>query len=658
MRSLPQLLGDREAGQLPPRLLHCRPSLVSRLRVSRCLEAHEGCVNCMTWSDDGQQLATSSDDCRVVLWSFPTWRAHACFHTGHAGNVFCVRFLPQAPNLVATCAADGTMRVCDVVAGASWTYGGHRGIVHKLVVVPSEPHVVLTASSDGSSRLYDTRSNGGGSSSRRTGQVVVPPASKASCAKALHTIALEPLHQRLFAVGGSDGYARIYDRRMLPVRHHALGTVRSFMPEQLMGSRSHHAVCSVAFSHDGSELAASFTAENIYTFDVASARQNARLMTASSSKAASYAAGAAVQQDAGAWAPALGAGDEAAESREAPPSQLCLSGPPLGSSSSARQGAGSSGQQYTSRSNGALPRVAADDPLSRRVAACCAAFDRTSAVALSAPPPAKLALSEWRGYWSAAADRQERRQQLDEQYTASARLTASLMTDLLDSLDDLESAQPQLQETSSAVAEEINGPPSTGPSRLHPPSPPPPAPPPPAVAVHRSWSLPRAAWERRQQQAASSTGASSGSSGGNGCSNAGAASAPYAHKAVFKGHRNIRTIKDVAYMGHRSEYILSGSDDARLFVWCRSSGEVLLMQDSGDRRAVNCMEPHPSTCVLATGGIDSTVKVWEPVAEEPDDLAELADVAARNADMLANPYSRLVPMEVMRALLRSRARVR
>lgn len=78
----------------------------------------------------------------------------------------------------------------------------------------------------------------------------------------------------------------------------------------------------------------------------------------------------------------------------------------------------------------------------------------------------------------------------------------------------------------------------------------------------------------------------------------------------FKGHRNTRTmIKQANFWG--SSFILSGSDCGRIFVWDRKTLEpvVLLV---GDRRVVNCVQPHPFDPVLATSGIDHNIKIWSP----------------------------------------------
>lgn len=51
---------------------------------------------------------------------------------------------------------------------------------------------------------------------------------------------------------------------------------------------------------------------------------------------------------------------------------------------------------------------------------------------------------------------------------------------------------------------------------------------------------------------------------------------------------------------------------------------------------VNCLEPHPHTSVLATSGIDSTIKLWEPMADGPVEKETMTKIVQRNLTMLRN----------------------
>jgi WD repeat-containing protein 42A len=84
---------------------------------------------------------------------------------------------------------------------------------------------------------------------------------------------------------------------------------------------------------------------------------------------------------------------------------------------------------------------------------------------------------------------------------------------------------------------------------------------------------------------------------------------------VYKGHRNARTVKGVSFLGLNTEYVVSGSDCGNVFIW-RKNGANLVALFRGDGQVVNCLEPHPNITVLATSGMDSTAKVWAPIAED------------------------------------------
>ncbi|KAJ1485068.1 hypothetical protein T484DRAFT_1795066 [Baffinella frigidus] len=78
----------------------------------------------------------------------------------------------------------------------------------------------------------------------------------------------------------------------------------------------------------------------------------------------------------------------------------------------------------------------------------------------------------------------------------------------------------------------------------------------------------------------------------------------------YIGHANEETdIKEASFMGSLDEYVVAGSDDGRAFVWERASG-VLLRVIKADEDIVNCVQAHPYDTVLATSGIEPTVKLW------------------------------------------------
>lgn len=80
----------------------------------------------------------------------------------------------------------------------------------------------------------------------------------------------------------------------------------------------------------------------------------------------------------------------------------------------------------------------------------------------------------------------------------------------------------------------------------------------------------------------------------------------------FAGSCNVETIKDVNFLGPNDEYVVSGSDDGNWFMWDKNSGDLLNILE-GDGSIVNIIEGHPHLPVVATSGIDSSIKLFAPV---------------------------------------------
>ncbi|XP_009802647.1 uncharacterized protein [Nicotiana sylvestris] len=84
---------------------------------------------------------------------------------------------------------------------------------------------------------------------------------------------------------------------------------------------------------------------------------------------------------------------------------------------------------------------------------------------------------------------------------------------------------------------------------------------------------------------------------------------------VYKGHRNSETVKGVNFFGPKCEYVVSGSDCGRIFIWKKKGGDLVRVMEA-DKHVVNCIESHPHTAVLASSGIESDIKIWTPKAIE------------------------------------------
>ncbi len=104
---------------------------------------------------------------------------------------------------------------------------------------------------------------------------------------------------------------------------------------------------------------------------------------------------------------------------------------------------------------------------------------------------------------------------------------------------------------------------------------------------------------------------------------------PYSsHTRVYKGHCNVKTVKDVNFYGLNDEYVVSGSDSGHLFLWDRKTTQLVNILE-GDGEVVNVVTGHPYEPMIAASGIDSTIKIFSPDESLQED--------ARHGINLANP---------------------
>ena len=64
-------------------------------------------------------------------------------------------------------------------------------------------------------------------------------------------------------------------------------------------------------------------------------------------------------------------------------------------------------------------------------------------------------------------------------------------------------------------------------------------------------------------------------------------------------------------MGSRDDFVVSGSDDGRVFIWDQHTTRLVNMLTSDDHN-IQCVAPHPSMPVLTSAGSEPVVKLWSP----------------------------------------------
>ncbi|WVR07807.1 hypothetical protein IAU60_004850 [Kwoniella sp. DSM 27419] len=212
---------------------------LDRVQVLGEEDGHRGCVNALSWSDDGQTLLSGSDDTRICIWhpdphpssSSSSTSPHPLkladtIQTGHRANIFSAKFLPNAntPTIVSV-AGDRDVRVTYVerlardpgsgeLNGASLGAGVTALHCHrdrtKRIATENSPYLFLTVSEDGTVRQHDLRR---------------PHECRSECPDALfyaprgvdlYSLSVSTVTPHIFAVAGRTDCAYICDRRMLP----------------------------------------------------------------------------------------------------------------------------------------------------------------------------------------------------------------------------------------------------------------------------------------------------------------------------------------------------------------------------------------------------------------------------------------------------------
>ncbi|XP_059346165.1 DDB1- and CUL4-associated factor 8 [Ammospiza nelsoni] len=236
---------------------------VQKFRLQHGLEGHTGCVNTLHFNQRGTRLASGSDDLKVLVWDWLRRRPVLQFDSGHKSNVFQAKFLPNSgDSTLAMCARDGQVRVAELSATqccrSTKRVAQHKGASHKLALEPDSPCTFLSAGEDAVVFTIDLRQD------RPASKLVVTKEKEKKVG--LYTIFVNPANTSQFAVGGRDQFVRIYDQRKIDENENN-GVLKKFCPHHLVNCESKANITCLVYSHDGSELLASYNDEDIYLFD-------------------------------------------------------------------------------------------------------------------------------------------------------------------------------------------------------------------------------------------------------------------------------------------------------------------------------------------------------------------------------------------------------
>ncbi|KAL4075829.1 WD40 repeat-like protein [Scleroderma citrinum] len=257
---------------------------------------HHGCVNALSWAQNGEWLVSSGDDRDIRVWRMDSstssneypFACQSVINTGHTQNVFNVQMLPYSSR-IATVSGDKQVRVFDVgeavghsPTGSEMTYPSRQACIRELrchsgrtkrIITEDSPDLFLTVAEDGTVRQHDLRTT---HACRDHG---CPP-SLVKLPHELSTIALSPLTPYQFVVGGEAPFAHLFDRRhigrylleewgMSPSAHDATTCVRKFSRRSRARGefKGHEHITGARMSAcNGHEVLLSFNSDAVYLY--------------------------------------------------------------------------------------------------------------------------------------------------------------------------------------------------------------------------------------------------------------------------------------------------------------------------------------------------------------------------------------------------------
>uniref|UniRef100_H3AGZ1 DDB1 and CUL4 associated factor 8 n=1 Tax=Latimeria chalumnae TaxID=7897 RepID=H3AGZ1_LATCH len=237
---------------------------VQRFKLQYNLELHNGCVNTLHFNQRGNWLASGSDDLKVIIWDWAQKKPVLEFESGHKSNVFQVREMPhQTGPKNSLIARVNAIWVREMGAGmckkkkTSLLRGKGTGRKVKVEKVTVCTFFYSTCKDDILNTIYMR-------SDMMLWKLVVTKEKDKKVG--LYTIYVNPANTHQFAVGGRDQFVRIYDQRKINENENN-GVLKKFCPHHLVNSDSKANITCLVYSHDGSELLASYNDEDIYLFN-------------------------------------------------------------------------------------------------------------------------------------------------------------------------------------------------------------------------------------------------------------------------------------------------------------------------------------------------------------------------------------------------------
>ncbi|XP_072380257.1 WD and tetratricopeptide repeats protein 1-like [Diabrotica undecimpunctata] len=562
-------------------------SLIKRLGLEFELLGHQGCVNCLEWTPNGEHLASGSDDTNIILWDPFRHKHLQLIPTQHIGNIFSVKFLGGSSTEIATASGDGRVLVQSIPTAVAKGHpllecSCHVNRVKRLATSPIEPSLFWSAAEDGLIIQYDLREQHECSSSQR--KVLIDLSSNYG---ELKCVAINPMKPHYLAVGANDCYVRLYDRRMLkpyireghfllpmdmiadksserePVE---LNCAQYYAPGHLAVENAKMinyklAVTNISFNSAGSEMLANMGGEHIYLFNVNNSRHISDMQV-----------------------------PQIVNKKDQPVCKHC------------RKTGG----------NGYINGVRLDQCSEENC--MCFYLERANQCqkrkwmgdVYNAARDFLYVIQNWPNHTQAYIGLIECLIELKWGKEAQRWLDYFLNLPINSNHEKSVILPSEVQNVLVSNQEKADRENELADQSI----------------TERTFKKVGAVEQKRRLESLD-------------------------FELRFLGHCNTTTdIKEASFLGEDGNYVCAGSDEGIIFVWERKKSKIVTAL-FGDVSIVNCVQPHPSACFIASSGIDSGVKLWSPLPEledfvNPRKVTDIKAVVEANQNRMA-----LDPLESM-----------
>ncbi|XP_065649560.1 WD and tetratricopeptide repeats protein 1 isoform X2 [Hydra vulgaris] len=554
-------------------------SFVKTIDLENELEEHTGCVNCLEWSSCGDYLLSGSDDTRIILWDVRKRKSSVKINTTHQGNIFSVKFLPySSDNIVASSAADRVINLYNVNTKSEiHSFKCHSGRVKKLAVSNHSPFLLWSGSEDGTLREFDLREAYHDCSSSCS-NILINLRQHVSYTNEIKCIQVHPTYPELIAVGCNDAYLRLFDRRML--KHGNVASLNDkcvdyFVPGHLLPTSSKclkrrlFVTTHISFSPCGTEVLQNLGGDHIYSYSLLEKKNSIKFKYLHNNHFVTH--------------------DKVEDVNFTNKCANVLNSAKNSILNSKAMKLKMKGNEAFTKKNYYRAIVYYNKAL--------AIFPYNSV--LLANRGAALIQRKWNGDVYFSLRDSQAAVALDPFHHKAFLRQVKCLQELKmhgEALKCFELFKEKFpEESQSATAKQLE------------------------ADIKQSMNVKNAENNSRLPE-----------SKHNNKDEHSRQEKSYDFSNRFVGTCNITTdIKEASYFGAYGQYIAAGSDCGCMFIWERSSANIVKVLH-GDESIVNCVQPHPTTCLIATSGIDPVVRLWSPQFESKKKELNIQDLVCSN----------------------------